>query len=233
MTVDGHWAAPSLGQMAELAMGVLPREFHDETELTPQARRVYEAGQRLWSTPAAGNFNDSESPESWHARAERLKEQHQNGNGAGTPLAIQAKETALWLTPHGMGNSDADGGYGGTGELGQQAAKSVRSLHGRLSQTTPKDGEPSSTDGPTSPRLCLNPAFVEWLMWGREGIGLTCLGHPATATDPTASEPSATRSARPRPKRPSASCGSAPSANGHESAPRAAPSGGAGEGREA
>jgi hypothetical protein len=47
---------------------------------------------KLWATPAAGVFNDSETPESWNARADRLKEKHQNGNGAGKPLGIQAQE---------------------------------------------------------------------------------------------------------------------------------------------
>jgi hypothetical protein len=50
------------------------------------------AQAHYWATPAAGVFNDSETPESWRARAERLRQKHQNGNGAGVPLAIQAQE---------------------------------------------------------------------------------------------------------------------------------------------
>lgn len=43
-------------------------------------------------TPAASNPNDGEGPETWHARAEVLKEKHGNGNGAGIPLSIAAQD---------------------------------------------------------------------------------------------------------------------------------------------
>jgi hypothetical protein len=52
MTVDGHWSAPSLEQVAELASGELPREFLNESELTPQARRIYDQARFLASLPA-------------------------------------------------------------------------------------------------------------------------------------------------------------------------------------
>lgn len=42
----------------------------------------------LLPTPAAGNFNDGESVESWQARRSAQKERGINGNGMGTPLAI-------------------------------------------------------------------------------------------------------------------------------------------------
>jgi hypothetical protein len=41
LTREGHWSAPALGQMAELSMGELPREFHSAEELTPQASAIY------------------------------------------------------------------------------------------------------------------------------------------------------------------------------------------------
>lgn len=41
LTVKGHWSAPGLEQAAELAAGILPREYRSEEELTPQARRMY------------------------------------------------------------------------------------------------------------------------------------------------------------------------------------------------
>jgi hypothetical protein len=43
-------------------------------------------------------FTDSESAESWLARAALLKEKHSNGNGAGMPLAVAVK-IADWPTP--------------------------------------------------------------------------------------------------------------------------------------
>lgn len=54
----------------------------------------------LWATPSACVPNDGESPETWRARAAILKEKHGNGNGAGTPLTVQAQEQcSLWATP--------------------------------------------------------------------------------------------------------------------------------------
>lgn len=56
------------------------------------------APKEHWPTPAAGNFNDSESPESFYARAATRKAaKRDNGNGNGTPLSIAAKED--WPTP--------------------------------------------------------------------------------------------------------------------------------------
>lgn len=268
MTADGHWAAPSLGQMAELAMGFLPREFKDETELTPQAKRVYESGQRLWptanvpnggrhmsdqdieakdstdrgkrqidlgsaakhmtarlwATANAGNFNDGESPETWRARQTLHKARGINGNGMGVPLTIQAQEATarLWATAR---SSDYKSGQvsdevweKNSRPLTEQAARFSESLSGRLSPTTPTDGDLSWLATLASLPLSLNPSFVEWLMWGREGIGLTCLGHPATATDLIASEDSVTASAPRKRKRPSASSGTAHSERTHDPA---------------
>jgi len=45
----------------------------------------------LLPTPAAGNFNDGESAESWQARKEREMAKGRNGNGIGTPLAMAVK----------------------------------------------------------------------------------------------------------------------------------------------
>jgi hypothetical protein len=50
-----------------------------------------------WATPSAQISNDGESPETWHARAAKLKEKHGNGNGAGLPLTVAAVQ---WPTPN-------------------------------------------------------------------------------------------------------------------------------------
>jgi hypothetical protein len=50
-------------------------------------------------------FNDSESAESWLARAALLKEKHSNGNGAGMPLAVAVK-IADWPTPRASENEN-------------------------------------------------------------------------------------------------------------------------------
>jgi site-specific DNA-cytosine methylase len=50
-------------------------------------------------------FNDSESAESWLARAALPKEKHSNGNGAGMPLAVAVK-IADWPTPRASENEN-------------------------------------------------------------------------------------------------------------------------------
>jgi hypothetical protein len=47
-------------------------------------------------TPDANAMNDGETPETFLARAAKLKAIHGNGNGAGMPLAVQS---AMWTTP--------------------------------------------------------------------------------------------------------------------------------------
>lgn len=51
---------------------------------------------RQWPTPDAYVSNDGEDPSTWRARQATLREKGVNGNGAGVPLAISAKE---WPTP--------------------------------------------------------------------------------------------------------------------------------------
>jgi hypothetical protein len=50
-----------------------------------------------WPTPSATVMNDGEAPETWHARAQMLKLNHTNGNGAGLPLTVAAVQ---WPTPN-------------------------------------------------------------------------------------------------------------------------------------
>jgi hypothetical protein len=67
------------------------------------AERLTLAGQASqWPTPTASLMNDSEAPESWQARANRIKDKGINGNGAGMPLTIAVK---AWPTP-----TSTDGG---------------------------------------------------------------------------------------------------------------------------
>jgi len=47
-----HWAAPGLEQIAELAIGILPREYTNESEIQGAARAI---GARTWPTPTAGD----------------------------------------------------------------------------------------------------------------------------------------------------------------------------------
>ena len=54
---------------------------------------------RQWPTPDANAFQDGESPETWLARRERLKQTANNGNGCGTPLAMAVQLPENWTTP--------------------------------------------------------------------------------------------------------------------------------------
>lgn len=145
---------------------------------------------RAWPTPSAGGHNDTEEPETWRARQAMLKQKGVNGNGAGVPLAIAAKE---WPTP--VASESAN-------RTTKEPPQSIRNGHGRhLSATaisgwpTPRatDGDkggPNGRDGSGSPHLpmaaiqhslpdpttppdgestssniqVLNPRFVEALM---------------------------------------------------------------------
>lgn len=66
-----------------------------------------------WPTPDASVINDGESPATFHARRERLKASHKNGNGAGTPLTVAS---AQWTAPQAHdvapGNPARVGRYG-------------------------------------------------------------------------------------------------------------------------
>lgn len=215
MVEIAQWSKPNIEQFAELAMGILPREFHSTDELTPQARTVYEAGQRLWARPSAGNFNDSETPESFHARRLKTQERHQNGNGFGTSLAIQAKETAgrLWMRPRAGGRHAFRGGDRSSEPLlPGQAVETTRrlSLTGPRCPTTTQVGEPSST--PDLSSLRLSPWFDEWLLYGRALIGWTCVCPARALARVVAGSPrSATPSVPTRPQPLSEPSGSVPS----------------------
>lgn len=74
----------------------------------------------LLPTPAAGNFNDGESVESWQARKERELAKGCNGNGIGTPLsmAVQLLKTPTAQLGVNGGSQHPDkrraGGHGPT-----------------------------------------------------------------------------------------------------------------------
>ncbi len=58
------------------------------TSAHPMAATASSSPPGLRPTPAAGNFNDGESPESWEARRQANLAKGINGNGQGTPLAM-------------------------------------------------------------------------------------------------------------------------------------------------
>lgn len=69
--------------------------------------RVQEAGldrmARCWPTPDGSVMNDGESPEMFLARKEVNRAKHNNGNGIGTPLAMDVQ---MWPTPRASPNEN-------------------------------------------------------------------------------------------------------------------------------
>jgi hypothetical protein len=153
------------------------------------------AGQASqWATPDGSIANLGETPETFEARQKLLKEKHGNGNGVGTPLAIQSQQ---WATPaaeritHHLDTPKSETGgtatlgrnvaqwhtpsstdYKGTSQPGQrlnQLSEDVEAFpHGLPPATTLSDGSERSPIIPGSPqplpRRKLNCDFVEWLM---------------------------------------------------------------------
>jgi hypothetical protein len=128
--------------------------------------------------------NDGESPETWHARAAKLKEKHINGNGAGLPLTVA---TAQWPTPASRDakgpNSEQHCLVTGGGRKHMDQLSNFVTHSPSLPQALPTaDGPESLPNTPNSPRH-LNPLFGAWLM-----------GWPSTwvIAEPHASSASAT-----------------------------------------
>lgn len=124
---------------------------------TAQGKRQLDLGSavRLWATPDAAGFNATQSEEAWAIRHERELAKGYNGNGGGTPLAMQVK---LWPSPHASAYTGAGMGTLEAGPNLQTAvAQSYQHFH-QLETTSP----PGPTSSPAAAKL--NPLFVEWLM---------------------------------------------------------------------
>gem|GEM_PF-6584660 len=61
---------------------------HSIFQLAPSVLPIVANGFGWLPTPNASVANDGEKPETWLARAAKLKVKHGNGNGAGMPLSI-------------------------------------------------------------------------------------------------------------------------------------------------
>lgn len=125
-----------------------------------------------WPTPSASIANDGESPETWHARAAKLKEKHGNGNGAGLPLTVAASQ---WPTPAARDskgpNSEQHALETGGGRKNMDQLSNFVAHSSHQAQPT-QPGPTSSPNGPGSPQPStkrLNPYFTEWLMGWPEG----------------------------------------------------------------
>jgi hypothetical protein len=102
-----RWAAgetiPEPQQLRTQVLWPTPRagETSDQTSVPGHFFGLSSAVKRGWPTPSASLHNDAEDPAERLARAEVLKAKHNNGNGAGMPLAVAAKlsQGSAWPTP--------------------------------------------------------------------------------------------------------------------------------------
>jgi len=158
LTREGHWSAPALGQAAEMALGIVPREVSSMGEI----KAVQAASRRAanWPTPTAMD----------HSRGLTIRP-----HDTGTPLP-QMVARAIWPTP--TSRDHKDGSY--------TPNVPVNSLLGRAVWPTPTSlapakngqneagnsaglvairglalsGSPEQTEKPGA----LAPEFVAWLM---------------------------------------------------------------------
>jgi hypothetical protein len=157
-----------------------------------------------WPTPTAEQFNYGEDPATWLERAERLRQKHNNQNGAGMPLGIAAKLASdQWPTPtardhrsvHATPETHAKRARPLSETVGLWATPTVADTEGgRLNRSGARQDElllrgqakalHSRQDQGTSPpgetsspyALTLNPLFVEWLMGWPQGFTALVLG---------------------------------------------------------
>lgn len=142
LTKDGHWSAVGLEQMVELKSGVIPREFHSEEELTPQARRVYEEAKRMWPTPTSTEWMGGGSTKGRNCgdkRGLRLRDHVMIESHGGTRIPRK------WATPRAE-DAECAGAHRGKAD----------SVYSQVKKQTGRAGQ-------------LNPAWVEWLMGWPEG----------------------------------------------------------------
>lgn len=194
--------------MAELQQGLIPREFEDEANLTPQARRIYNSASSvagLWSSPRASD-GEKGGPNMRGSKYDQM-----------LPSQAVSMVEGNWPTPNALASNDGESpetwrarqermklkGYNGNGAgvpLAILVQEACLSSHPALDHFA---GSPSPTTGPTcfppslptggSPKAApttpttsrggslvrLNPSFVVWLM---AGIEATDWGHSCRTT---------------------------------------------------
>lgn len=162
------------------------------SRLVPSTRPIEEIACGLWPTPDAAAMNVGADPQKHMARLERMKEKHNNGNGAGLTIgmAVQVHGVALWPTPTASAADKSvrtpEGALTevkrgkspdlpaqtmalwGTprAECGKNAQGSAKHhLNARLEDQTAALGpDLNGSSGRTEKPGALNPAFVCWLM---------------------------------------------------------------------
>jgi len=124
------------------------------------------AAATLWPTPDAALLNEGADPEKHSQRQGRLKEKHDNGNGAETPLGMAVK---MWATPtsHERTHSPRDVDHGeqlanqvdlwatptGNDHKGGVPADDRNTTNARQAGQTERSwATPAATDGQKAPK---------------------------------------------------------------------------------
>ena len=159
-----------------------PNQAGSKGDLMLPSAAVQWACKNLWPTPrASANENRTTTSAPSH------------GNGHGEVLAgveCDWGRENLWSTPTVHGNDNRAGLSATSGDGLQTAAKDWARSH--LAQMTSPGGPGCLQYDPNSHRLCLNPAFVDWLMgwapgWTDPRSGATDFAPAATERSPSRS----------------------------------------------
>lgn len=152
------WHTPMAGD----AKGHKYQRDHQRDHHDPNKPRLTNQGLMTgWPTPDAQAMNLTADPQKHMERLEKLREKHNNGNGAGLPLAMAAK-LAGWRTPDAL-----NGNTRGIPNQGKRLAKRLKD--GRQIQLADQAGMTSGaksngSSAQTENTGQLNPDFTRWLM---------------------------------------------------------------------
>jgi hypothetical protein len=150
MTKQGHWSAPSIAQAVELAEGILPREFKNAEELTPQAKRIFDAAQlHGQAAPASSNTSGSrqglwQTPKATNADCPVIHNPQRSDGGQpnlAAQMVLEQKKQELWLTPR-ANEPDSDPNF-----AARNADRGAH-CHGTLSSQAKREqwGTPTARD---------------------------------------------------------------------------------------
>lgn len=214
MVENQQWSAPSLEQVAELSLGILPREFASPAELKGASRDpwptpVVPNGGRTSNTPESGHQTDLGAMASqWATPAARDWRQ---GDASAATLSKNSRplneQATHWSTP--LGSEPRQGYKGGSTFQQSLSTEAVDFLSGPQAQPIAGHGKPFSLGGRTL-RPQLSALFVEWLMGLPLGWSCVC------ATGEIVSGDSVTQLSRSARRRRSGSSGIAPSESGRD-----------------
>jgi hypothetical protein len=150
-------------------------------------------------------FNDSESAESFRARAALLREKHHNGNGAGMPFAV-AVNIADWPPTRASENenrqtkatpSQLAGKHGWSLGAAVNHLWATPTVNDAQNATAPpsqseRNSEALAVQSGATVAFALSPAWVSALMGFPAGWTITD-GHPVAAKRSTSGSPRARR----------------------------------------